>query len=351
MMRVLFLTLYPDVAASPRYRVAQFLPYLREQGVECTVACPLTASELRRFTGPNRTHDPYMYHLRETWRRVRQILDAARYDVVFVQKAIMTAYVKGLPDMLRSRARRLVYDLDDAVHLAPPHPLRAPWNWLEDRSQIQRLMAEADLVLAGNAWLLSAAHAAGSRNAVLFPTVVDTDRFVPTAREPDAFRIGWIGNASTTICLEPAANALSHVSDAEVCLVGADAERVPFDGAEVRSWTLDAEVSELHRFTVGVMPQPKMDWMRGKCALKALQYMACAIPCVASPFGAVLEFMRHDEDGLFADSDGEWAQALERLRDPVLRRRLGEAGRETVLARYALSSAAPRLLELLRSLV
>ena len=350
-MRVLFLTLYPDVAASPRYRVSQYVPYLREHGVECTVACPLTASELDRFTGPNRTHAPYMYHLRETCRRVRQIVGASRYDVVFVQKAIMSAYVKGLPGMLRRRARRLVYDIDDAVHLAPPHPLSAPWNWFEDLGQITELMGAADLVLAGNSWLLSSAREAGCRNAVLFPTVVDTERFAPAKCEPEVYRIGWIGNASTTICLAPAAEALSGICDAEICLVGADVQRVPFRGADVRAWSYESEVAELHRFTVGIMPQPETDWMRGKCALKALQYMACGIPCVASPFGAVLEFMRHEENGLFADSTVGWREALERLRDPALRRQLGRAGRDTVGKRYSLREAAPRLLELLRSLV
>ncbi len=350
-MRVLFLTLYPDVAASPRYRVTQYLPYLREHGVDCTVACPLTASELDRFTGPNRAHAPYAYHLREAFRRLQQILGASRYDIVFVQKAIMSAYVAGLLGMLRKRARRLVYDIDDAVHLAPPHPLSAPWNWFEDRGQVTRLMAAADLVLAGNAWLLSSARDAGCRNAVLFPTVVDTDRFVPAARDPDVFRIGWIGNPSTTICLAPAAEALSAIRDAEICLVGADARRAPFSGAEVRTWSYESEVSELHRFTVGIMPQPQTVWMQGKCALKALQYMACGIPCAASPFGAVLEFMRHEENGLFADSTEAWREAFDRLRDPSLRRRLGQAGRETVLRRYALRDAAPRLLELLRSLI
>jgi glycosyltransferase involved in cell wall biosynthesis len=341
--------LYPDVAASPRYRVTQFLPYLKAHGLHCTVASPLTAQEWARLTGPNRSSRPFWYHVRETLRRVTQILCASRYDVVFVQKAIMTAYVKGLPDLLRRRSRRLVYDIDDAVHLAPPHPLPRPWHLIEDRAQIGKLLHAADLVLAGNAWLTAVAQSAHAR-VVQFPTVVDTDRFVPARQHPDTYRIGWIGNPSTTVCLEAAAQALSTVRNAELCLVGADPDRVSFPKARIRPWSLDTEVAELHRFSVGIMPQPDAPWMRGKCALKALQYMACALPCVATPFGAALEFLLHDQNGLFAGPTPKWWEAFERLRDPGLRRRLGEAGRATVEGRYSLRHAAPKLLELLRSM-
>lgn len=352
-LRVLFLTLYPDVAASPRYRVSQFLPYLSAHGVECTVACPLTARELATLTGPGRTHRPFWYHARETLRRVRQILTASRYDLVFVQKAVMTAYVGGLAELLRKRARRLVYDMDDAVHLAPPHPLQFPWTVIEDRDQIAKLLGEADLVLAGNTWLRMVAREAGCHRAVLFPTVVDADRFVLGSRESRSFRIGWIGNPSTTICLDPVAEAITTLRNAavQVCLIGADPQRVPFEAAEIRPWSLETEVAELQRFTVGIMPQPESAWMRGKCALKALQYMACGIPCVASPFGAVLEFLRHGENGLLADSTTGWLKAFMHLRDPAERRRLGMAGRATVEQGYSLNRAAPRLLELLQSVL
>lgn len=347
-MRVLFLTLYPDVAASPRLRVGQFLPYLRARGVECTAAAPLTAREWHALTGPERRGRPLWYHLYETPRRLRQILTARRYDVVVVQKALMTAYVRGLAGLLRRCARRVVYDIDDAVHLQPPHPLRWPWRMFEDRGQIAKVMRMADVVLAGNAWLASEAERLGG-NAVHFPTVVDTARFVPAPRSPGPYRIGWIGNPSTTVCLAPAREALAQVNDAVVALVGAGPAGADWPGAEARLWALETEVAEVQRFSVGIMPQPAQEWMRGKCALKALVYMACGVPCVASPFGAVLEFLRHGENGLLADSTAEWLEAFEALRDPARRKALGEAGRATVEADYALDKAAPRLLELLEA--
>jgi len=349
MVRVLFLTLYPDVAASPRYRVWQYIAHLESHGVHCTVQSPLTAGEWAALTGPGRKGRPFWYHARETVRRMRQVLAAGRYDIVFVQKAIMTAYIKGLPELLRTRARRLVYDIDDAVHLAPPHPLKRPWNLIEDRAQIHALFRTADLVLAGNAWLTEAARASGAR-AELLPTVVDTQRFAPAGGGDGVYRIGWVGNPSTTICLEPAAEALRRVPHAQVCLIGGDPARVALDGCEFRPWNLQTETAELHRLSVGIMPQPAEEWMRGKCALKALQYMACGIPCIASPFGAILDIIQPGTSGLFAEGTAGWLDAFERLRDPGLRRQMGMAGRTVVEERYSLGRTAPRLLELLQSL-
>ena len=170
-----------------------------------------------------------------------------------------------------------------------------------------------------------------------------------TCQAPDAYRIGWIGNPSTAAYLEPLRGVLTSLADARVCLVGADGARASWADIEARPWSLDAEPGELARFSVGIMPQPREEWVKGKCGLKALLYMACGVPCVASPVGAALEFIRHEENGILADSPDEWREAFAHLRDPDLRGRLGRAGRATVEERYALVQAAPRMLELLES--
>lgn len=346
--KILFLTLYPEGAASSRYRVTQFFPYLRDQGMDCAFASAVTESQWKSLAGPNRTGRPFWYHAKETPRRIAQVLGAGSFDVVFLQKAIMTAYLIGVDRLLYARARALVYDIDDAVHLAPPHPLRGLWKILEDRNQVRRIMRRASLVLAGNAWLADESRA-NARDAHLFPTVVDTDRFVPAANIPTAFCVGWIGGPSTTPHLAVAAEGLSALPDATIRLIGADPARAPIATAEIRPWSLEGEVSEIQRFSVGIMPLPKDDWSRGKCALKALLYMACGVPCISTPFGAVLDIISHGENGLFADSPEEWRDAVDRLRDPAERGRMGELARATVESRFSLRQAAPRLYRLLES--
>lgn len=348
-MRVLFLTLYPDSAASPRYRIHQFLPYLQAHGVECTVAAPLSEAEWHRFTGPERRVRAGWYHLHETARRIRQLLAARRYEVVVLQKAIMSAYVRGMPGLLVGAAGRLVYDIDDAVHLCPPHPLRGAWRALEDAGQIRKVMHAAHLVLAGNAWLAEEARKTTDR-ATLFPTVVDTERFKPATATHERFQIGWIGSPGTTGTLNLVRPVLESFRADGLRLVGADPKQVDWARECIAPWRYEEEVSAIQGFSVGIMPQFQDEWTRGKCALKALLCMACGVPCIATPFGAVLDIIEDGVNGLFAESPAEWRDALERLREPAYRNSLGRAARATIEAQYALSQAAPRLLGLLKGL-
>lgn len=346
-MRVLFLTLYPEAAASPRYRVHQFLPHLHAAGMETTVQSAVSGAVWQRYRGPSRPQSAAGYHLHETRRRVQQLLLARSYDVVFLQKGIMSAYLKGMPRLLDTLSSKLVVDIDDAVHLAPPHALGGRWQFLEDRNQLDAVFRRADRVLAGNAWLADAARDHGAARVDHFPTVVDTTRFVPASVQPEEFCVGWIGSPSTTKMLHGIAEVLD---EEQVLLVGADATARSFR-AKVLPWTYDSEVAMVQRFSVGVLPQQKTAWERGKCALKALLYMACGVPCIATPFGAVRDIITHGENGLLADTPDEWRAALARLRDPQERDRMGAAARATVEAQYALNVAAPRLVQLLRETV
>jgi glycosyltransferase involved in cell wall biosynthesis len=348
-MRVLFLTLYPEAAASPRYRVHQFIPYLESKGIECTVRAPMSDAAWRRHTGPNREGRAFWYHAQETPRRLLQLLNVGRYDVVCLQKAVMTAYLRGTEELLRQLAKKVVYDIDDAVHLSPPHPLGAPWSCLEDRGQIQKLIASSDLVLAGNRWLESEATGLGAR-AVYFPTVVDTSRFRPATESSADFRVGWMGSPSTTASLGGISEAFDVLQAGELLLAGADPKQVNWPQARVIPWRYDTEVQLLQQFNVGLMPLPRDTWTQGKCALKALLYMACGVPCIATPFGAALDIIDHGRNGWLANSPREWRDGLEALRDPELRQRLGAAARATVEERFSLGVAAPRLADLLESI-
>jgi glycosyltransferase involved in cell wall biosynthesis len=86
----------------------------------------------------------------------------------------------------------------------------------------------------------------------------------------------------------------------------------------------------------------------GKSGLKAIQYMAFGIPCVATNIGTTPRIIRDGENGLLVQTDEEWLAALERLiDDPDLRRRLGEQARRDAVARYSTRVIADQYREVL----
>ena len=108
-------------------------------------------------------------------------------------------------------------------------------------AKIDRLMAGAAVVVAGNAYLAARARAAGARDVAIIPSVVDLDRYPvapPPAGGPPV--IGWIGSPSTAAALDAIAPALARVcagGRARVVLVGVTPGRravaVPVRGAAV----------------------------------------------------------------------------------------------------------------------
>ena len=118
---------------------------------------------------------------------------------------------------------------------------------------------------------------------------------------------------------------------------------------ECRPWRSETEVQDLSEIDVGIMPLADTRWERGKCGLKALQYMALGIPPVVSPVGVNAEIVSHGENGLVARSDAEWEEAFDRLlTDTNMRRRLGARARETVERSYSAAVHAPRVAQILR---
>jgi glycosyltransferase involved in cell wall biosynthesis len=109
-------------------------------------------------------------------------------------------------------------------------------------------------------------------------------------------------------------------------------------------------VSDLRVIDIGIMPLPDEPWSRGKCGLKALQYMALGIPTVCSPVGVNSDIISDSRNGFLARTEDEWVEKLTQLlRSAELRERLGAAGRRTVEESYSAQAQAPRVYDILRS--
>ncbi len=354
---------------SYRFRVEPFLPRLAERGIRCRV----------------------VFWPRTLWGRLTVWPRLAGADVVWVQRRLLSPWELAV---LRRLAPRLVYDFDDAVFLRDdgrPSPRRS--------SRFVRLVQAADLVVCGNTHLARPARRF-CRRVVVVPTVVDTRRFVPadggvpasglsecepSKSEPDGVGVShdvqpvrasassvlwvaggrsrrlevvWTGSRSTNRYLADLLPVLGRLRGRVRLTVVSDSREGLQDaelwGAALRfvPWSPHTEVQTLQQADVGVMPLPDDPWTRGKCGLKLLQYMAVGLAVVASPVGVNVEIVEHERTGLLARTLEEWSAALLRLAaDESLRRRLAAAARRHVEQHYSVDVYAPRLAELLQSLV
>lgn len=327
-MKVLFLIQGENQPAS-RYRVGQFLEFLRADGVEC---------EVRDYP---RSIPAWIGVLKQ--RR--------KVDVVFFQKKRAPRW----PVMrLKAGGARVVFDVDDAVmfassrHESPEAPARM--------KRFVTMCASSDAVTAGNRYLSEMAlqHCPNVR---IVPTCMDMRKYAPrgpaTNRRP--LVLGWIGGRKSLPflkALDPALKILKEKGVEAVLKVVCNEfpEECPIP-VEKKTWSEAGEAADVASFDIGLAPLPDDPWSRGKCATKLLQCMAARVPCVASRVGAHCEIVKEGENGYLATTPEQWADRLAKLAgDASLRDRFGDAARATVEREYSVQAHAPKLAALLKSL-
>lgn len=328
----------------------QYEPHLRAQGIEAKRHPFFSDLYLQRlYEGRRTTINTAAAYLG----RIGQLRIARTTDVIWVEKETLPWMPWFVERTLLPRLGPLVVDYDDATfHAYDLHPSAIVRRLLGRK--IDYVMAAADLVMAGNAYLAERAKAAGAARVEIVPTVVNTDNYsmTPEISAGSERLIGWIGTPSTwTEYVLPLMPALSEVAAAERCriaAVGAGRAAAPHPLLDNLTWSEETEVARIQEMDIGIMPLTDTPWARGKCGYKLIQYMACGLPVVASPVGVNAEIVEHGVNGFLATTEAEWRDALVTLlRNPDLRRRMGAEGRRKVEAHYSVQVWGLRVAKML----
>jgi glycosyltransferase involved in cell wall biosynthesis len=363
-LRVLVLASYPDRAACTRFRVVEYGQALAEQGIDLELCTALDDDAFTRFYVSSSRLEKGTNILKGAFRQLGA-LSERDVDVVLVQReATLVGPVFMEWIAARFRGLPLVYDLDDAVWdmntTFSQHPLAA--RLLKFPGKTWSILRMAEHVVAGSEYLGSEVSARNPAVTVL-PTVVSRNKwqplpgrldgaFVSVSRPPV---IGWIGTQAAAHTLETAAPALRRLResgrDFVLRVIGAAKDfRLPGLEMDVVPWRREREIADFQDLDIGIAPLLPIEYSKGKCGFKLLQYMAVGVPSVASPKGGVVDFVRHGENALFAETDDEWVRALESLLDDqALRARIARTGRTLVEGSYSIEAQAPRLAEILRN--
>jgi glycosyltransferase involved in cell wall biosynthesis len=353
MTRILVLPRYSNRGASSRLRTLQYLDELARRGIE--------------FRIDSLFDDAYLDDLYAgrgvDWRRVlrayahraglRASVDS--FDAIWLEKEAFPWLPAGAERWLFAAGTPLIVDYDDAIfHRYDQHPSRFVRRLFGDKIDV--VMRNATVVIAGNDYLAERARSAGARRVEIVPTVVDLRRYPAEPRSAPRgnvpFTVGWIGTPQTAHFLVGIADALRRFSesgDVRYVFVGCPAGLNLGVEYEARNWSEATEVADLRSFDVGLMPLHDAPFERGKCGYKLIQYMACAVPVIASPVGVNRQIVTPAVTGYLATTQDEWVTALQTLRDDgVLAREIGARGRALVEATYSTQRVVSRLEAILR---
>lgn len=355
MMKILLLSKYGRKGASSRLRTLQFIPMLRDLGFHFEVQ-HLFGDEyldlLYATGGRNFMNVAAAYVQRFMYLMSRR---KANYELVWIEKELFP-YVPALVEKLLLISRTpYIVDYDDAIF--HNYDLAGHW-WIRKLlgGKIDELMKGAACVVAGNAYLAARAKSAGAKRVEVIPTVVDYCRYSTKDDGGNAHPvIGWIGSPATQRYIVEIRDALIRVCSrygVRLLLVGATPQVSAHFGeidVQIVPWSEGTEAQLIRSMDVGIMPLDDGPWERGKCGYKLIQYMAAAVPVVASPVGVNVDIVERAQCGLLAKTAEDWEAALGALIASASQRKLlGNRGRRAVENIYSLQVQGPILARIFR---
>ena len=349
--KILVLTKYGSLGGSSRYRFYQYLPYLKSQDFEIAVA-PLLDNQY--VTGINKGNRNFSHVLLSYFHRLMRLIRDRDYDLLWIEKELLPYVPEWLERILIGNIPYAV-DYDDAqFHIYDYYGSKLTKILLAQK--IDRVMAHAQLVIAGNKYIATRAAKAGAQRIEIIPTVIDLDRYsIKTTLRSRNFNIGWIGSPGTSIYLKSIQSVFENLHQHHNCnltLVGAGRFTLGDLDLTIKDWREQSEVEDIKSFDVGIMPLDSTPWEEGKCGIKLIQYMACALPVVGTPIGVNQEIIDHGVNGFQANSLAEWTEYLSKLaNNSRLCIQMGAEGRAMVEAKYCLQVTAPKLAQLLRGCI
>ena len=289
-------------------------------------------------------------------RRVRKLLAAEPFDLIFVHCSSVAQYVEhvtGVPKILD------LGDMDSQKWLEyaryKPFPLSIGYR-LEgaklERAE-KRLAAQFNLCTATTRaeWQTFQDYGTGAASD-WFPNGVDSDYFAPTDEPYDPDTIAFVGRmdyypnqecmfdfCATTLPLVQAKRP-----GIKLLIVGADPSPAVRRLGALRGVTVTGSVADVRPYLrrAALMVAP-LNIARGT-QNKILEAMAMGVPVVASRVAAGGVDASAPEHFLVASTPDEYRAAILRIiEDPAERRRLSISGRERMLSHHAWERSMQRL--------
>lgn len=344
-----------DTSPGQRFRIEQWEPLLKEKGVEITY-CAFENDTLRSviYKGGN-MGGKIAEVSRAFGRRVSSLLSVKDFDLVYLFREAALLGPAVFERWIGMSKTPYIFDFDDAVFVGYKSPANGYLSYLKFPGKTRAICRGAAHVMAGNQYLADYALKVNS-NVTIVPTTIDTESYLPDyshQKYPQVVTLLWSGSFSTVQHLDTLRGALQKLAkEAKFRLRVIGTPEYTLNGVETEpiQWRAISEIDDLRAGQIGLMPLPDESWSKGKCGLKALQYMALGIPTICSPVGVNSQIIRDGENGFLASTEDEWVTKLKVMIDSAdVRLRIGKEGRKTVENEYSAKLHAPRVYDIFAS--
>jgi glycosyltransferase involved in cell wall biosynthesis len=345
-----------DTSPGQRFRLEQWEKILRESGVEITYS-PFETDELKEILyRSGNTLQKIKAVNRNLNRRRHELKSVGNFDLVYVFREAALLGPAWFERKIASCGVPMVFDFDDAVFVPYKSPSNGYLSYLKFPGKTASTCRLSAHVIAGNEYLADYARTF-NKNVTIIPTTIDTEKYAVVKKDPapEIVTIGWSGSYSTVQHLDTLRDVLRELAKEEnykLRVIGTPTYELSGVDVEAVEWRSATEIEDLQEIDIGLMPLPDDKWSKGKCGLKALQYMALGIPTVCSPVGVNSTIIQNGENGFLAESKTEWIEKLTLLLHSFeLRTKLGLAGRATVEKSFSAKSQVSRVFEVFQSVI
>lgn len=345
MKRILFLAPHPPkVSPSQRFRFEHYLDALASSGFEFDYYGFLDNGTWEIFFKPGNIYKKVTGILKGFGKRIFLLPQIGKYDFVFIHREAAPVGPPFIEWWISHVARKkIIYDFDDAIWLKMASESNPYAGLLKWPGKVKHICRYAYKVSVGNEFLAAYAKQYNA-NVLVVPTVVDTDKLHNQIKlhQSHNLTIGWTGTFTNFLypqSLLPVIKQLQLRNHFRFLII---ADRDPLFkecSYEFLPWNKSSEIRDLLQFDIGLMPLFDTEVAKGKCAFKAIQYMALGIPAVVSNVGANVEVVDNGFNGFICNNDEEWQAALQKLlEDELLRAAMGKRARQKIVDQYSVAA-------------
>ncbi|MBT3882941.1 MAG: glycosyltransferase family 4 protein [Campylobacteraceae bacterium] len=327
MKNILFIIQGYDVPSS-RVRILNLIPKLKDKGYR------ITCTEY-----PKKTSD-----------KIQLFASIKKYDIVYLQKKLPNALDKFF---IRLLSKKLLFDLDDAIYYK--HESSKKKRSLSNTKKFNRIAKSADFITVGNEILFKYVSALNNHIEIIPSTVETNDIAVRDYNiKNEKFVVGWIGgniNHNQLKLLENVFERLSKELSLEVRMITGKPVNMENVNVNFIPWSLETQEIEIAKFDVGLMPLPDSPHAQGKCAFKAIQYMASGVVPIVSDVGINSCVVSHNVSGLVAKDTEQFYEHIKYLyQNKDKMKDMGEIARKRAVEYFSIDIAVNKLDKLFQSI-